>query len=109
MHQVRTPVSLPVAVVETIHQKENRRITDASHELALSKKGPAHCLASEEKMNSIPRNLTVEQAETITTLLQHAKRLLRDAASPMPISTPGNYSVIAQRIGDMLRVCGVEE
>lgn len=60
-------------------------------------------------MNSIPKNLNDEQAEIITTLLQDAARLLRDAASPSPISTPGSYSIIAGRIGDVLRACGVEE
>lgn len=60
-------------------------------------------------MNSIPKNLNDEQVEIITTLLQDAKRLLRDAASPTPISTPGGYSIIAQRIDDVLRAYGVEE
>ena len=60
-------------------------------------------------MNSIPKNLNDEQAEIITTLLQDAKRLLSDAASPAPISTPDGYSIIAHRIGDVLRACGVEE
>jgi hypothetical protein len=60
-------------------------------------------------MNSIPKNLNDEQAEIITTLLKDSRRLLRDAASPSPIATPGSYSIIAQRIDDVLRACEVEE
>lgn len=60
-------------------------------------------------MNSIPKNLNDEQAKIITVLLQDAKRLLRDAASPSPISAPGGYSIIAQRIEDVLSACGVED
>jgi hypothetical protein len=60
-------------------------------------------------MNRIPTNLNDEQAEILTTLLQDSMRLLRDAASPSPISAPGGYSIIAQRIEDVLRACGVEE
>jgi len=60
-------------------------------------------------MNCIPTNLNREQAEVLTTLLQDSMRLLRDAASPSPISTQGGYSIIAQRIEDVLRACGVEE
>ena len=60
-------------------------------------------------MNSIPKNLNDEQAKIITVLLQEAKRLLRDAASPSPISARGGYSIIAQRIEDMLSACGVED
>lgn len=60
-------------------------------------------------MTTIPTNLTGEQAEILTTLLQDSRRLLRDAASPYPISTPGSYSIIASRIEEVLRACGVEE
>lgn len=59
-------------------------------------------------MNSIPKNLSDEQAEIITTLLKDARRLLRDAASPSPIGTPGSYSIIAQRIDDVLQACSVK-
>ena len=59
-------------------------------------------------MNSIPKNLNDEQAQIITTLLKDALRLLRDAASPSPIATPGSYAIIAQRIDDVLSACGVE-
>jgi len=60
-------------------------------------------------MNTIPKNLNDDQVEIITALLQDARRLLRDAASPTPISSSGGYSIIAQRIDDVLRACGVEE
>lgn len=60
-------------------------------------------------MTSIPQNLNAEQAAIITTLLQDAKRLLRDAASPSPMSSPGGYAIIAGRIEEVLRACGVEE
>jgi hypothetical protein len=60
-------------------------------------------------MKCIPTNLNRDQAEILTTLLQDSMRLLRDAASPAPISTQGAYSIIAQRIEDVLRACGVEE
>lgn len=58
--------------------------------------------------SSIPKNLNDEQAELITTLLKDSRRLLRDAASPSRIATPGSYSIIAQRIDGVLRAFGVE-
>lgn len=60
-------------------------------------------------MNTIPKNLNDEQAELLTELLKDSMRLLRDAASPSPISTSGSYSIIAQRIEDVLSACGVEQ
>lgn len=60
-------------------------------------------------MNTIPKNLNDEQAEIITALLKDSMRLLRDAASPSPFGAPGSYSIIAQRIADVLDACGVEK
>lgn len=60
-------------------------------------------------MNTIPKNLTDEQAELITLLLKDSMRLLRDAASPTPIAAPTSYSVIASRIANVLDDYGVPQ
>lgn len=59
--------------------------------------------------DSIPKNLNDEQAKLLTVLLKDSMRLLRDAASTSPIATHGSYAIIAQRIDDVLRACGVEQ
>lgn len=58
-------------------------------------------------MNTIPRQLSAEQAQYLTDLLMRSRRMLSDAASPTPIYSM-SYSSLASEIEDVLAALDIE-